>query len=449
MSCDEIILSVKNLSKRYEIYDKPVKRLWQMLFVGHKNFYREFWALKDINFEIRKGESWGIIGRNGAGKSTLLKIITGTLRATSGKVWKKQGLKIAALLELGSGFNQEFTGRENVYLNASILGLSRAETEKHYQEIIDFADIGDFIDQPVKKYSSGMKVRLAFAVQIMVKPDILIVDEALAVGDMFFQQKCMARMRKLREEGTTLLFVSHSLGAVRNLCDKAVYLTGGRVEMTGDAKYVCEAYQLSQMTKIAKDVKEICETKDQLRKTLTDCRYGDGKMIQIPYREDRSLEKRCSERRGSGEVKLMAADFYDDKGVRISSVDACQKICFSASFKVFQDVPAGGSVSLSCRDRLGNCVLGTKLPAYDIRLPAFKKNDRFTIQYQMRIPLLTGDFFWLVAIQPDVYDDVNRYDLCMGVTALRVVKPAGKYDYSYGYCLLKADIVEIMLQGKG
>ena len=231
---NDVVLSVENVSKCFEMYEKPVHRLYQTLCAGKRRFYREFWALRDISFEVRKGECVGIIGRNGAGKSTLLQIITGTLAPTTGEV-KLKG-RVAALLELGSGFNPEFTGRENVYLNGSILGLSREEIDARYDEILAFADIGDFIDQPVKTYSSGMMVRLAFAVQVMVDPDVLIVDEALAVGDAAFQRKCFARMDALQERGTTILLVTHDTETVKQRCNRAIFLKGGGIAFDGDAE---------------------------------------------------------------------------------------------------------------------------------------------------------------------------------------------------------------------
>lgn len=230
---DDVVLSVRNVSKCFEMYEKPVHRLYQTLFAGHKRFYKEFWALRDISFDVHRGECIGIIGRNGAGKSTLLQIITGTLAPTTGEV-KLKG-RVAALLELGSGFNPEFTGRENVYLNGSILGLTREEIDARYDEILAFADIGEFIDQPVKTYSSGMMVRLAFAVQVMVDPDVLIVDEALAVGDAAFQRKCYARMDALQARGVTILLVTHDMETVKQRCNRAILLTSGRTMFDGNA----------------------------------------------------------------------------------------------------------------------------------------------------------------------------------------------------------------------
>lgn len=440
MSSD-VVLSVKGVSKRYEIYDKPSKRLWQMIFMGKRNFFKEFWALRDVSFDIRRGESWGIVGRNGAGKSTLLKIITGTLQPTRGRVVGKG--KIAALLELGSGFNPEFTGRENVFLNASILGLTRAETEAKYQEIVEFADIGSFIDQPVKKYSSGMKLRLAFAVQIMVKPDVLIVDEALAVGDMFFQQKCMARMRKLREEGTTLLFVSHSLGTVRNLCDKAIYLDHGQVVAVGDSKSICEQYQLSEVKKTAAPA----PTQGVRNSTAAIKAEEPAGDRVFRYREDPLVGKRCSERRGSGEVKVMAADFYDAKGNRVTEVTSGEKVRLVLSFLTMKDIPAGASISTSFRDFHGKAIAGVKLPAFGVTLQAFPRGAKFTVSYDWVLPMTAGDYFLVVAIQPDVHDDEHRYDLCIGLTALRLVKSREPfYQYSYGHCHISTSSVMVSRQ---
>jgi len=245
MSSNNVAIQVQHLSKSYNIYRRPQDRLKQSMlprlqqFIGRppKRYFHEFWALRDISFEVHKGETIGIIGRNGSGKSTLLQLICGTLSPTSGTVIT-QG-RIAALLELGSGFNPEFSGRENVYLNGTILGLSKEELDARFDDIAAFADIGDFIEQSVKIYSSGMIVRLAFAVQAMVDPDILIVDEALAVGDEKFQRKCFARIEELKSKGTSILFVSHSGAQIIELCEKALLLErGSRLLYTQPSKAV-------------------------------------------------------------------------------------------------------------------------------------------------------------------------------------------------------------------
>jgi lipopolysaccharide transport system ATP-binding protein len=240
MSSDPVI-RVEGLTKSYAIYERPHHRLLQVLFPNTaERWYREFHALSHVSLEIGKGESVGIVGRNGSGKSTLLQIICGTLTPTAGRV-EVRG-RVAALLELGAGFNAEFTGRENVFLNGAVLGLGREEIERRFDAIAAFADIGEFMDQPVKTYSSGMYIRLAFSVAINIEPDILVVDEALSVGDEAFQRKCYARIQSLRDRGATVLFVSHSAGTVLELCDRAVLLDRGECLAVGEPKHVITRY---------------------------------------------------------------------------------------------------------------------------------------------------------------------------------------------------------------
>ncbi|EKO3471063.1 ATP-binding cassette domain-containing protein, partial [Vibrio fluvialis] len=247
MSSD-IIIKAEGLSKCYLMYDNPkhrltgpiINRIRKIIGLEPKSFYREHWALKSLNFSINKGDSVGIVGKNGAGKSTLLQMLTGTLTPTSGHI-NLQG-RVAALLELGAGFNPEFTGHENIYMNASILGLRQEEIDEKYDEIIEFADIGEFIHQPVKTYSSGMYVRLAFAIAANIKPDILIIDEALAVGDIRFQLKCLKHMNQLKQNGVTILFVSHSPEQVKRFCNKAIWIDQGCVREYGPASHVCDKY---------------------------------------------------------------------------------------------------------------------------------------------------------------------------------------------------------------
>lgn len=235
----DTIIQCNGLGKCYKIYDNPKDRLKQALWRGRRKYFRDFWSLRNISFEVKRGESLGIIGRNGSGKSTLLQLICGTLNPTEGTVETKG--RVAALLELGSGFNPEFTGLENVYLNASMLGLSKDDIEARIEDILSFADIGTFIHQPVKSYSSGMAVRLAFAVVANVDADILVVDEALAVGDTVFVQRCMRFIRRMREQ-RCLLFVSHDAEAVKSLCSHSLWLSNGRLQGYGDCKSVCLDY---------------------------------------------------------------------------------------------------------------------------------------------------------------------------------------------------------------
>lgn len=242
MSSELYAIEINNISKTFPVYAQPHHRLMQMLSRRNKQrWYQEFSALRNVSFHVERGETLGIVGRNGSGKSTLLQVICGTQTPTSGQVAVNG--RVAALLELGSGFNPEFTGRENVFLNGMVLGLDWSEIEQRFDSIAAFAEIGDFMERPVRTYSSGMYVRLAFAVAINVTPDILIVDEALSVGDEAFQRKCFARINRIREEGATILFVSHSASTVVELCNRAVLLDGGELLAMGSPKYIVSRYQ--------------------------------------------------------------------------------------------------------------------------------------------------------------------------------------------------------------
>lgn len=236
----EFAIRATSLSKSYQLYDKPHDRLKQAIWRGKRQFYHEVSVLNHVSFEIMHGGTLGIIGRNGAGKSTLLQLICGTLNPSQGSI-EVYG-RVAALLELGAGFNPEFTGRENVYMNAAINGLSQDQIDAKFEEIADFADIGEYIEQPVKTYSSGMYVRLAFATATSINPDILIIDEALSVGDQAFQKKCVDRMMRFREEGKTILFCSHSMYLVKELCDQTLWLNNGCMQAFGDSAEVISAY---------------------------------------------------------------------------------------------------------------------------------------------------------------------------------------------------------------
>lgn len=241
----DIAIRVENLSKVYKLYDKPIDRMKESLSLTKRKYSREHYALKDITFSVNKGEILGIIGVNGSGKSTLLKIITGVLSASSGDVMVN-GI-VSALLELGAGFNQEYTGMENIYLNGTMLGISREEIELRIPDILQFADIGEFIHQPVKTYSSGMFARLAFSVAISSNPNILIVDEVLAVGDTKFQVKCLEKIKQLQSEGTTILYVSHDIYSMRNFCNRVMWLNKGQFKMIGQAEDIIQKYKASLM----------------------------------------------------------------------------------------------------------------------------------------------------------------------------------------------------------
>ena len=311
----DIAIQVDNLSKCYQIYDKPHQRLLQMVYRGHRQYYREFWALKDVSFTVKRGETIGIIGRNGSGKSTLLQMICGTLTPTGGYIQTRG--RIAALLELGSGFNPEFTGRENVYMNGAILGLKSEEVNERFASIYDFAEIGDFIDQPVKTYSSGMMVRLAFAVAINVDPEILIVDEALAVGDEKFQRKCFSRIETIKNLGATILFVSHSIGTILELCDTSLLIDKGEKISEGIPK------------KIIGDYQKLLYSKDENYKIVRNNIIKENALSvknkkKNTYEKNHCLQKKTNEtsleESYDNELYPSTTISYDSHGIEISSV---------------------------------------------------------------------------------------------------------------------------------
>lgn len=351
---DDTVISVKGVSKAYRIWHSPGSRLTapvmesaagmfsassslsRYLKLHAARRYRDFWALRDINLEVKRGESVGIIGRNGSGKSTLLQIIAGTLRPTTGNVHVKG--RVAALLELGSGFNPEFTGRENVYLNGAVLGLSRQEMDVRFNQIAAFADIGDFVDQPVKIYSSGMLMRLAFAVQTAVDPEVLVIDEAMAVGDAPFQAKCFARMRELVASGVAILFVSHDVGTVRTLCQHALCLAQGQTVSQGTAKRVCDDYQVLCMREQGIISGQVVPFGEPSPATAVNYHKLHG-----PRNADFAREA-ARQRSGSGRIRIIDCFLADPDGRPVSLVEYNAPIVVCWLLEAAE--PAAGEISL-------------------------------------------------------------------------------------------------------
>ncbi len=265
-------ITVKDVTKVYRLYDKPIDRLKESLSLTHKSYHKDFYALNGLSFNVEKGQTVGIIGTNGSGKSTILKIITGVLTPTTGQV-DVEG-KISALLELGAGFNMDYTGIENIYMNGTMMGYSRKEMDEKLQDILDFADIGDFVYQPVKTYSSGMFVRLAFALNINVEPEILIVDEALSVGDVFFQAKCYRKMEEIKKRGTTILMVTHDMGSIIKYCDKVVLLNKGEFIAEGEPGHMVDLYK-----KILAN--QLDSLKEELESDYSGGMLGDEKKAKV------------------------------------------------------------------------------------------------------------------------------------------------------------------------
>lgn len=380
MSSDatDIVVRARDLGKRYDIYARPQDRLKQSLFRGRRKFYKEFWALQHVSFDVKRGETLGIIGRNGSGKSTLLQIICGTLAPTSGLI--QTAGRIAALLELGAGFHPEFTGRENVYLNARILGLDRAQTDARFDRIAAFADIGSFIDQPVKTYSSGMYVRLAFSVIANVDADLLIIDEALAVGDVFFTQKCMRFLRKFRETGT-IIFVSHDSAAVVNLCDRAIMLDHGQIAHVGTAKDVTENYHRTFREAMQADVPAAAAQQS-----------ADNSSLPAGF--------------GKGGMTIDRVTLEDQSGQTLSYVNGGETIRLVVRATARQPVD-GAIVGFYLKDRLGQQLFGDNTCAHYDRTPIrLQTGEKFTASFEFDLPLLpAGDYSVCIALSSGTQDD--------------------------------------------
>lgn len=393
----ETAIKVENLSKCYQIYDQPRDRLKQFILprlqrtagMGAKQYFREFWALKDVSLEVKKGETVGIIGRNGSGKSTLLQLICGTLNPTSGSV-QTVG-RVAALLELGSGFNPEFTGRENVYMNASVLGLSNDEIDARFDEIAAFADIADFLEQPVKTYSSGMVVRLAFAVAINVAPEILIVDEALAVGDAAFQRKCMRKIGELSEAGVTLLFVSHDMEAVKKTCSRAIYLVGGSSVEFGTAKQVCISYERDLFGASRKA--ETSQTEAQINSAGQERAVVDHDLLQ-------TNEKTYGD--GRAEIFDIVIKNQHQKQTNVLNPNAPYTLSYRAVFMAPVSLPVFG---MMITNREGVCIFGTNTQKHPVSRRHFDNGDEVRVEFHITNHLGPGIFYLTCGIHTTDHSD--------------------------------------------
>jgi lipopolysaccharide transport system ATP-binding protein len=401
----EVAISIQGAGKCYLVYDKPEDRLKQAVFgrtarlfgSATPQYFKEFWALRNVGFDIRKGETVGIIGRNGAGKSTLLQMICGTLTPTVGTI-ATHG-RIAALLELGAGFNPEFTGRENVHLNASILGLTDAEIEDRFPAIADFAGLGTFIDQPVKTYSSGMSVRLAFAVMAHVDADILIIDEALAVGDAFFVQKCMRFLREFAQRGT-LLFVSHDSSAVLALCDRAIWLDGGTVVQDGSPKEVSDGYlaKLYEATQGPDSSLKKAPSNPQAPGTGIDAAIEN--LGEVSY----ALHDAATSF-GAGGAEVKNVLLLDDQGNTLLGVEGGENVTLVVLVKATADMTSP-IVGFYIRDRLGQNLLGENTYlTYQLDQHSVSAGQSFRARFDFEMPyLLNGDYSICVAVANGTQD---------------------------------------------
>ncbi len=392
-------IRVEGAGKCYAIYDKPHHRLLQGLFRGRRTFHRSFWALRDASFEVARGETVGIVGRNGSGKSTLLQLIAGTLTPTEGAV-ETRG-RVAALLELGAGFNPEFTGRENAYLNASVLGLEEAEIDARFDDILAFADIGDFIDQPVKTYSSGMYLRLAFSVATSVAPDVLIVDEALAVGDMVFQAKCMLRIRALMQSGVTVLFVSHDAGAVRALCSRCVMLERGRVIRVGPAAPVLDAYVASLHLENAAQLPALAPASAAPAEGADEAIGADpeGRRAHARVALEHEAElPQTAHRFGRGGARILDVKLLDGDRRPVESLPAGAPFVIQAAVRFDRDLPSV-VIGYSLRDSRGQMLVGGLSSYGGEPLPAPRAGDVFLYEIRSVNRLLVGLYTVSVGVE--------------------------------------------------
>jgi lipopolysaccharide transport system ATP-binding protein len=374
----EIAIEVKSLSKCYRIYEQAHHRLLQMIDPREKQYYREFWALDDISFQIKKGETVGIIGRNGSGKSTLLQLICGILNPTTGEVVVRG--RIAALLELGSGFNPEFTGLENIFINGSVLGLSNEEIAQRLDEIVAFADIGDFINQPTKTYSSGMLVRLAFAVAINVAPEILIIDEALAVGDAAFQRKCLRKINELSDGGVTLLFVSHDIESIRKICSRAVYLRQGSMMGLGLAKDICMNYE-RDMFGVSQKISATPDNATDLLSTQPSSSSLAPEFLDVN-------EKVYGD--GSAEISNILITNKYNQEINLIEQGEDLIISYNVNFLAFAEKPIFG---MMVTNREGVCIFGVNTSKHAMSIRNYALGDAVKIEFYLRNNLAPGVYY--------------------------------------------------------
>ena len=443
-SDSDVVIAVRNVGKMYRLYDRPQDRLKEQLFWRFgKHYGREFWALSDVSFEVRRGEAVGIIGRNGSGKSTLLQIIAGTLAPTTGEVHVAG--RVAALLELGSGFNPEFSGRENVFLNGSILGVTPEEMDAHFEEIATFADIGEFIDQPVKLYSSGMALRLAFAVQATVQKDVLIVDEALAVGDEAFQRKCMRTLEEFRHCGGTVLLVSHSAQTIVKHCHRGLFLHNGRLILDGPSKPVVDIYQrfthgTSQqqhetLTVLREKETESVET--LLRLISEPIESSNSRLTQTPAALETFFDTRIAQTTeityGNGRAEIYEYGIYDELERQVNVVKVGET-CTWRYFVRFGQVVYNVNYGMMLKTIDGIDVAGTNNISEGQYHSKVESGSVAQVQFKIRMNVAPGVYYLNAGVSGDTTENEGgflhrRVDIC----AVRVIPSDGRTIYGIAY----------------
>jgi len=434
---EEIAISLQDISKCFKRYTHPVDRLKEIL-LPHKSYAQEFWALRDINLEIPKGQTVGIVGRNGSGKSTLLQIIAGTLTPTTGEKIVKG--RISALLELGSGFNPEFTGRQNVFFNGRLLGLSQEEIENKFDKIAGFADIGDFIEQPVKTYSSGMFVRLAFAVAVNVDPEVLIVDEALSVGDGVFVHRCMAKIKEFQDNNGTILFVSHDMGSVNRLCSYCFWINEGSLIEQGNPVEVSKSYQAWIYEKINQRIKSESEISRHNQQDITNQKISSGSLEIIsekqtdsininPYTEANYLSFSNFKRFGTGRCEILSLSILDSQGKETAFVLPGETLLIQGKIISHDDI-SSPIFGISMFDRLRVSIAGWNTKQYEYQLPALKKYQIVCISFEFKWPHIKNDSY---SLEPAIADGSQENHEMIDWIQAAVTLESGVTDLTFGF----------------
>ena len=407
----------QGVSKSYAIYDAPGDRLKELLSLNRWKHHRDFWALHDVSFSVKRGETFCIVGENGSGKSTMLQIVAGILHPSGGVV--EVNGRVSALLELGAGFNPEFSGRDNVYLNGSILGLTTKQIDERYRDIENFAEIGDFINRPVKTYSSGMVVRLAFAVAINVDPEILLVDEALAVGDIYFRQRCMRKVHELRSRGITILFVSHAVSDVKAIGDTVLWLDHGRVVDIGEPDRVVAKY-LAAMSQKDSAYRLLRAEREPKRRT-------DGPVLAPEIVEG---IPNIDHRYGDGRAEIIGIAVLDDQGQALPMLEPATRILLRISVRA-KDYIAMPNVGFMLRNQLGMDFSGSNTAREGYELPAMQPGDVTTVDFHLELPeLYPASFSFSPAIADGTLEAYQTCDWIDNAIALQMRRTANEI---YGY----------------
>jgi len=417
------MVEFEDVSKSYSIYESPGDRLKELATFNRRRYHKDFWALRELTFHVRRGETFCVIGENGSGKSTLLQMVAGILHPTKGEV-RVHG-RVSALLELGTGFNPEFTGRDNVSLNGAILGFSAAEMDRKYKQIEDFAEIGDFINRPVKTYSSGMVVRLAFAVVIHVDPEILLVDEALAVGDLYFRQRCMRKVHELRSRGITILFVSHSMGDVKAIGDRALWLDNGRIRELGSPDMVVAKYLAAMVEK------------DSAYLNLSTLPAAPRSRARATAPEVVEGIPNIDHRYGDGRAEIIGIAVLDEFGRSVSLMEPHQHIVVRISVRAKESIPLP-IVGFMLRNHLGMDFSGTNTAREGHQLPPMAPGDTMTVDFHLDLPELYPASF---SFSPAIADGtLLSYKMCDWVDNAVVLQMGHGEGQIYGFLRLNCRV---------